>query len=96
MNGISAMALGAFVLMVAAVASGRARSSEVPGTSQATPVQSVPAGNKSGVPQLTPLFTIGGVVGVYLWAPVEPTYDASANRNLAANPLLESSGPTTR
>jgi hypothetical protein len=96
MNGISAMALGAFVLTVAAVASGRARSSEVPGTSQATPVQSVPAGNKSGVPQLTPLFTIGGVVGVYLWAPVEPTYDASANRNLAANPLLESSGPTTR
>jgi hypothetical protein len=96
MNGISAMALGAFVLMVAAVASGRARGSEVPGTSQATPAQSVPAGNKSGAPQLTPLFTIGGVVGVYLWAPVEPTYDASTNRNLAANPLLESSGPTTR
>jgi hypothetical protein len=96
MNGIGAIGLGASVLMVATVASGRAWSSEVPGASQATPAQSVPAGNKSGVPQSTPLFTIGGVVGVYLWAPAEPAYDANANRNLAANPLWESSGPTTR
>ena len=95
MNRIGAIALGASVLMVATVASGRARSSEVPGASQATPAQSVPAGNKSSVPQSTPLFTIGGVVGVYLWAPVEPAYDANANRDLAANPLWESS-PTTR
>ena len=63
---------------------------------QATPAQSVPAGNKSGVPQSTPLFTISGVMGVYLWAPVEPAYDANSNRNLAANPLWESSGPTTQ
>jgi hypothetical protein len=96
MNGISAMALGAFVLMVAAVASGRARGSEVPGTSHATPAQSVPAGNKSSVPPSTPLFTIGGVLGVYLWAPVEPAYDANANRDLAAKSLWGSSGPTTR
>ena len=96
MNRIGAIALGASVLMVATVASGRARSSEVPGASQATSAQSVPAGNESRVPQSTPLFTIGGVVGVYLWAPVEPAYDANANRNIAANPLWESSGPTTR
>jgi hypothetical protein len=96
MNGIGAIALAASVLMVATVASGRARSSEVPGASKATPAQSVPAGNKSSVPPSTPLFTIGGVVGVYLWAPVEPAYDANANRNIAANPLWESSGPTTR
>jgi hypothetical protein len=63
MNGIGAIALGASVLMVATVASGRARSSEVPGASQATPAQSVPAGNESRVPQSTPIFTIGGVVG---------------------------------
>ena len=96
MNGIGAIALSASVLMVATVASGRARSSEVPGASQATPAQPIPAGNKSSVPQSTPLFTIGGVVGVYLWAPVKPAYDANANRNIAANPLWESSGPTTR
>jgi hypothetical protein len=34
--------------------------------------------------------------GVFLWAPVEPAYDANANRDLAANPSWESSGPTTR
>ena len=96
MNRIGAIALGASVLMVATVASGRARSSEFPGASQATPAQSVPAGGESRVPQSTPLFTIGGVVGVYLWAPVEPAYDANANRDLAANPSRESSGPTTR
>jgi hypothetical protein len=90
------MALGASVLMVATVASGRARSSEVPGVSQATPAQPIPAGNNSSVPQSTPLFTIGGVVGVYLWAPVEPAYDANANRDPTANPLWGSSGPTTR
>jgi hypothetical protein len=96
MNGIGAIALGASVLMVATVTSGRARSPEVPGASQATPAQPIPAGNKSSVPQSTPLFTIGGVVGVYLWAPVEPAYDANANRDLAANPLWGSGGPTTR
>ena len=95
MNRIGTIALGASVLMAATVGSGRAGSSEVPGASQATPAQSVSAGNKSGVPQSTSLFTIGGVVGVYLWAPVEPVYDANANRDLAANPLWESS-PTTR
>jgi hypothetical protein len=96
MNGIGAIALGASVLMVATVSSGRAGNSDVPGASQATPAQFVPAGNKSSLPQPTPLFTIGGVVGVYLWAPVEPAYDANANRDIAANPLWESSGPTTR
>jgi hypothetical protein len=96
MNRIGAIALGASVLMVATVTSGRARSSEVPGANQATPAQPVPAGNTGSVPDSTPLFTIGGLVGVYLWAPVEPAYDANANRDLAANPSWESSGPTTR
>ena len=49
MNRIGAIALGASVLMVATVGSGRAGSSEVPGASRATPAQSVPAGNKSSV-----------------------------------------------
>ncbi len=36
-------------------------------------------------PQSHPLFTVGRF-GVYLWAPVEPPYDAAMNRSLAANP----------
>jgi hypothetical protein len=40
---------------------------------------SVPVGD----PPTTSLFTIGGV-GVHVWAPVEPPYNAEANGNLAA------------
>ncbi len=36
--------------------------------------------------QMRPLFTIGNVA-VGIWTPLPPPYDASANRNLAANPL---------
>ncbi len=40
----------------------------------------------------TPLFHIGNV-GVGVWAPVEPVYDASTNRNLAANSLWSFGSP---
>ena len=74
MNKIGEIVLGASVLMVATAASGRARSSEVPSASQATPIESVPVVTESRTPQSTPLFMIGGMT-VYLWAPMEPTYD---------------------
>jgi hypothetical protein len=63
MNRISAAVLGAFALMAATTASGRARSLEISSASQATPAQSVPAGNESSVSQSTPLFAIGGLWG---------------------------------
>jgi hypothetical protein len=86
MNTISAAILGASALMVATVAPGRAQNSEVPSMSQTTRVQSAPAGTGRTVPQLTPLFTIGGVP-VYLWAPVEPPYNTHAGQDLATDPL---------
>ena len=95
MNTIGAIALGASVLMVATAASGRARSSEVPSASKATPIEAVPVVTESSAPQSTPLFTIGRMT-VYLWAPMEPTYDANTNRNLAADPLWEAGTPTTQ
>jgi hypothetical protein len=88
MNRIRAIVLGASVLMVATAASGRARSPEVPSASQATPTQSAPGVTESSAPQSAPLFTFRGMT-VYLWAPVEPTYDADMNRNSAADPMWE-------
>jgi hypothetical protein len=85
MNTISAVVLGASALLVATVASGRAQNSEVPSMSQTAKIQSAPAGTERNMPQLTPLFMIGGVP-VYLWAPLEPPYDAHAN---ATDPLWE-------
>jgi hypothetical protein len=50
--------------------------------SMMAPVAPIPA----PLPSPAPLFTIGKLpVGV--WAPVEPTYDAGNNRNLAADPV---------
>lgn len=90
MNRIGAVMLGASALMVATVASGRAESSAVTSASEATTSRLAPTG---GIPEKTPLFTIGGV-GVYLWAPVEPPYNANSNRNGAADPLWEAGMPT--
>ena len=95
MNRIGAVVLGASALMVATVAAGRAQRSEVPSASQTTTAQSVPAGTGRNIPESKPLFMIGGV-GVYLWAPVEPPYDANANRNLAADPLWEAGMSTAQ
>jgi hypothetical protein len=95
MNRIGAIVLGASVLMVATAASGRAQSSEIPSASQATPTQSVPDVTESSPRQSTPLFTFGGMT-VYLWAPVEPPYDANMNRSSAADPLWESGMPTAQ
>jgi hypothetical protein len=55
--------------------------SEVSGTIRAPYIPPVAPANPFPV---KPLFTVGGF-GVYLWAPVAPPYDASNNRNFAAN-----------
>ncbi len=89
MNRMGAVVLGASGLMAATIDAGWSRGAAVPNASQATPTQSVPAVTESIAPQSTPLFTLRGMT-VYLWAPVEPTYDANMNRNSAANPLWES------
>ena len=39
-------------------------------------------------PAPEPLFNIGGIP-VDVWAPVEPSYDARINRNLASDPQWE-------
>jgi len=94
MNMISAVGLGVLALMAATVATGRAqnapsgrtKTSKVPAISQEKKVQSIPTITERSVPEATPLFMIGGVP-VYLWAPVEPPYNAHANLDPAADPL---------
>jgi hypothetical protein len=95
MNRVGTVVLGASALIAATVDSGWARRVEAPNASQARPTNSVPAVTESSSPQPTPLLTIGRM-RVYLWAPVEPTYDANTNRNLAADPLWESGMPTAQ
>jgi hypothetical protein len=92
MNRLVAVALCASALMAATVDDGRTR--EAPRPSQAAPNQSIQAVTGSAS-QSTPLFKIGGMT-VHIWAPVEPTYNANANRNLSGDALWESGMPTGR
>jgi hypothetical protein len=48
--------------------------------------QDRPQSASAGAPQTRPLFTIGRV-GVHVWAPVPPPYNAEANGDLAARYL---------
>jgi hypothetical protein len=73
-----------FCTLLAAAAPAQTRTATIAGAVVAPPLveQAVPSGN--AVPR--PLFSLGNLpVGV--WAPVAPPYDATANRNGAANPF---------
>lgn len=93
MHRMGAVVLGASALMAATVGSGWARRAAVPSADDASSVP--PAVAESTAPQATPLFTIGGMT-VYLWAPVEPAYNANMNRNSAGDPLWESEMPNAQ
>jgi hypothetical protein len=87
MKSIGAIVSGVIVVVAAATANGQERNAVLSSTAHAT---QAPYYFSGGVEQSdrqspAPLFTIGGF-GVHAWAPVEPPYDADADRNLAADP----------
>ena len=84
MTTIRLALLGATALMVASGASAQVQNRTVPTFNQTIRAPAIRPEPPANPQQPRPLFTIGGF-GVYLWAPVEPLYDAAMNRNLAAN-----------
>lgn len=100
MKTLGAAVLGASVLMLATGAFAQPQRSVQGQNPKAATVhkveqtQAIQGNDTSGTQQSTPLFTLGNV-GVHLWAPVEPSYNANANRNLAADPLWEANMATT-
>jgi len=86
--------IGAFILGVSALvmpASVQAQTMQTPSLRQTSDADSVALPVGTSHPQ-HPL-VVAGQVGVYVWAPVEPAYNAKADRNLAADPLWEAEGP---
>lgn len=92
MNRIGGTILGASALVIVTAASVQAQTAEAPGLRQTSNADSVTLPVEKSRPQQSPL-VVAGQVGVYLWAPVEPAYNAKADRNLAADPLWEAEGP---
>ena len=86
MKIIGATILGATALMFATVAPVHAQSAQVPDQSQVTEAPFFPPSPWPTEPGPPSLFSIAGF-NAYLWAPVEPQYDANNNRNLAADPF---------
>jgi hypothetical protein len=86
MNTVGSLVLGTFVSLVAASDPGQQQVLAATSTNHQVGAQNalvVPAPNDQ---QSRPLFRIGGLP-VYVGAPVEPPYNAAANRNLAADPF---------
>ncbi len=84
MNTMRAVLIGFLTLMATTAFA------QVPGPASTDRVsalagESVMVGPLVGAHHPTPLFIIDGVA-VEIWAPVPPPYDATANRNRAANP----------
>ena len=72
----------AFSLGVGSAYASDSQSARPPFTSD----QDQPQSASAGAPQTRPLFAIGRV-GVHVWAPVPPPYNAEANGDLAARYL---------
>jgi hypothetical protein len=86
MNRIGAVILGVLPLLVAGAAYAQSQVPQTGGTVQAPAVVYPGQLSQPANPEPRPLFSIGKLpVGV--WAPVAPTYDASANGTGAANPF---------
>ncbi|WP_428536835.1 hypothetical protein [Rhodopila sp.] len=82
--------LGAASLVIAAVGvavgSAWAQSPRVSGFSQETTAPAAQGRPQDGPAESHPLFSVGKLE-VHIWAPMEPYYDATMNRNAAANPI---------
>ena len=86
MSTAGVLILGFFVSVVTTSAFGRTRHLAGAGTNHRFVASGAAAASELEAGPSRPLFRIGGLpVGVD--APVEPPYNAAANRNLAADPL---------
>ena len=86
MNTAGALILGTFVAIGATSAFGQEQLPEDAGTNHRFGASSASVAPEPDDRQSRPLFKIGGLP-VRVYAPVEPPYNAAANRNLAADPL---------
>lgn len=84
MNIAGALILGSLVTVTTTAAFGQQRMLPPTGTDQQIGAAGNPASREQG--GSPPLFRIGGLP-VRVWTPVEPDYNAAANRNLAADQL---------
>jgi hypothetical protein len=86
MNTTGALILGTFVAVGATAASGQEQYPTKAGANRQIGTFTATVAPEPSDLQSRPLFTIGGLP-VRVWAPVEPHYNAAANRNIAADPL---------
>jgi len=84
MNIAGALILGSSVAVMTTAALGQERMLPPAGADRQIGAASNPVPPEPG--RSPPLFKIGGL-SVHVWAPVEPDYNAEANRNLAADQL---------
>ena len=86
MNTAGALIFGTFVSISATSAFGQEQLPEGAGTNHRFGASTASVAPEPDDGQSRPLFKIGGLP-VHVYAPVEPPYNAAANRNLAADPL---------
>jgi hypothetical protein len=86
MNRCVAVVFGVVLVARATTASGQEQNPQLPGIGQVTApgLTGIVSGRDDR--QSRPLFTLGGL-GVRVWAPLEPHYNAEANRNLAGESI---------
>jgi hypothetical protein len=83
MNRCVAVVFGVVVVAGASTANGQEQYPQPPGVGQVTEPGSVPGQDDR---QSRVLFTLDGL-DVHVWAPLEPHYNAEANRNLAGQSI---------
>lgn len=86
MNRIVVSIGGALAMLAATAAYAQTQAPDVQGTLRKPEVLPAPFHQPVGPPPA--VFSIGGLP-VSVWAPVPPHYNALANRNGAANPLIK-------
>jgi hypothetical protein len=84
MKSIGGVILVALAVGVASAASAQTRAPEVSGTERTAPM--LPNEIAPPVSKSPPVLFWIGSLPVRLWAPVEPSYDATADRTAADNP----------
>jgi hypothetical protein len=82
MNQIIAAVFGGLAVMAVSTAYGQEPSTLSPGKGYMFGIGPAEDGPAPRKPQPTPLFTFGGL-NVGVWAPMEPHYNAGANRDPA-------------
>ena len=86
MNRVLAVAFGGLVMLAAVTAYGQEPNSPAAAPGYVFGIGHGADGSAQDQPQSPPLFTIGGLDG-RIWAPVEPHYNGTANRDPAAEPF---------